>query len=112
LSEADFFLAGKGFPAAMMVALLVGSIRTITQFTNDPAAILEELNARLARRTGGGFSTCVSAYFRTNEEVTLANAGHPSPYLDGEEVALGGSFPLGIVQKAEQHNSERRLRKI
>ena len=102
-------VAGKGLPAAMMVALLVGSIRTITQFTNDPAAILQELNARLVGRTAGGFSTCLAAHFRTNGEVTLANAGHLPPYLDGEEVALGGSFPLGIVQNAESTQCTVRL---
>ncbi len=94
-------VAGKGLPAAMMVALVVGSIRTIAQFTNDPAAILGELNARLVGRTAGGFSTCLTAHFRTNGEVTLANAGHLPPYLDGQEVALSGSFPLGIIKNAE-----------
>jgi sigma-B regulation protein RsbU (phosphoserine phosphatase) len=98
-------VAGKGLPAAMMV----GSIRTITQFTNDPAAILQELNARLVGRTAGGFSTCLAAHFKTNGEVMLANAGHLPPYLDGEEVALGGSFPLGIVQNAESTQCRVRL---
>jgi sigma-B regulation protein RsbU (phosphoserine phosphatase) len=102
-------VAGKGLPAAMMVALVVGSIRTITQFTNDPAAILGELNARLVGRTAGGFSTCLAAHFRTNGEVTLANAGHLPPYLDGQEVALSGSFPLGIIKNAESTQCTVRL---
>ena len=28
--------------------------------------------------------------------VTIANAGHLSPYLDGREVALPGALPLGV----------------
>jgi sigma-B regulation protein RsbU (phosphoserine phosphatase) len=29
--------------------------------------------------------------------VTIANAGHLSPYLDGREVELAGALPLGIA---------------
>jgi phosphoserine phosphatase RsbU/P len=92
-----------------VLPLLVGSIRTITEFTNGPAAILGKLNARLVRRSAGGFSTCLAAHFKTDGEVTLANAGYLPPYLDGEEVALGGSFPLGIVQNAESTQCAVRL---
>jgi sigma-B regulation protein RsbU (phosphoserine phosphatase) len=102
-------VAGKGLPAAMMVALVVGSIRTIAQFTNEPAAILRELNARLVGRTAGGFLTCLAAHFKTSGEVTMANAGHLPPYLDGEEVALSGSFPMGIVENAESTQCTARL---
>jgi len=29
--------------------------------------------------------------------VTIANAGHLSPYLDGKEVELPGALPLGVM---------------
>ena len=29
--------------------------------------------------------------------MTIANAGHLSPYLDGKEVELAGALPLGIM---------------
>jgi serine phosphatase RsbU (regulator of sigma subunit) len=32
--------------------------------------------------------------------VTLANAGHLPPYLNGREIAMPGSLPLGIVAGA------------
>jgi serine phosphatase RsbU (regulator of sigma subunit) len=32
--------------------------------------------------------------------VTIANAGHLSPYLDGREVELEGALPLGVVKNA------------
>jgi serine phosphatase RsbU (regulator of sigma subunit) len=34
-------------------------------------------------------------------EVTLANAGHLSPYLNGQEILLTGGLPLGIVRDVE-----------
>jgi len=32
--------------------------------------------------------------------VTIANAGHLSPYLDGQEIELQGALPLGVVKNA------------
>jgi hypothetical protein len=40
-------VSGKGIAAAMLVAVLVGTIRTRADETVDPAAILETLNDRL-----------------------------------------------------------------
>ena len=90
-------VAGKGLPAAMLVAVLVGSIRTLAQMTSDPAAILAEMNARLLGRTNGGFSTCLAFHLRADGSGTLASAGHPGPYLDGRELELPGGLPLGIA---------------
>jgi serine phosphatase RsbU (regulator of sigma subunit) len=36
------------------------------------------------------------ALISANGAVTIANAGHLPPYLDGREVELPGVFPLGI----------------
>lgn len=91
-------VAGKGLPAAMMVAVLVGAIRTAVEFTKDPAELLGHLNERLLGRTKGGFSTTVAARIAAEGMVTIANAGHLSPYLDGREVELPGALPLGILK--------------
>jgi phosphoserine phosphatase RsbU/P len=90
-------VAGKGLPAAMLVAVLVGSIRTLAQITSDPAAILAEMNARLMGRSNGGFSTCLAFHLRADGSGTLASAGHPAPYLNGRELEVPGALPLGIV---------------
>ncbi len=89
-------VAGKGMPAAMLVAVLVGAVRTLARFTCDPGEILAELNVRLLGRTGGGFSTCLVAHIDSHGTVRLANAGHPAPYLDGREIETPGALPLGI----------------
>jgi phosphoserine phosphatase RsbU/P len=102
-------VAGKGVPAAMLVAVLVGSIRTIAQFTCEPAAILGEMNARLLGRTSGGFSTCLVAHLTPNGDVKLANAGHLPPFLDSEEITLDGSLPLGIVHELASSQCTLRL---
>jgi hypothetical protein len=90
-------VAGKGLPAAMLVAALVGAARSLVRFTSDPAQILEELNDHLVGRAGQGFSTCLAAHVTPAGKVTLANAGHLPPYLDGREIELPGALPLGIV---------------
>jgi serine phosphatase RsbU (regulator of sigma subunit) len=82
----------------MLVSVLVGAIRGIADYTSDPAEILCNLNQRLLGRAGGGFSTAVAAHISANGSVTIANAGHLPPYLDGEEIELPGALPLGVTE--------------
>ena len=89
-------VAGKGVPAAMLVSLLVGSIRAIADDTNEPAIVLRKLHDRLVGRISGGFATALAAHITAEGAVSMANAGHLSPYLDGSEVELPGALPLGV----------------
>ena len=89
-------VAGKGLPAAMMVSVLVGAIRSVAEFTSEPDEILEHLNRRLIGRTQGGFSTATAAHIAADGTARIANAGHLAPYLDGREIELPGALPLGI----------------
>jgi phosphoserine phosphatase RsbU/P len=91
-------VAGKGLPAAMLVSVLVGAIRTATSYTHEPEEILAQLNARLLGRTQGSFSTALAARIDADGSVKIANAGHLSPYLDGKEFELPGALPLGIAE--------------
>jgi sigma-B regulation protein RsbU (phosphoserine phosphatase) len=90
-------VAGKGLPAAMLVSVLVGAIRTVVNFTEAPDEILANLNERLIGRSRGGFSTALAAHFSAGGVVTIANAGQLSPYIDGVELELPGALPLGIL---------------
>jgi hypothetical protein len=99
-------VAGKGLPAAMMVSVLVGAIRGIAEYTIDPSEILANLNERLMGRTQGSFSTALAAHIAADGLVTVANAGHLSPYLDGREVELPGALPLGIEAHASYESSQ------
>jgi len=89
-------VAGKGLPAAMLVSLLIGSIRTTAEDTHDPTALLRKLHNGIAGRAPDGFATALVALITNDGLVTLANAGHLSPYLDGQEIELPPALPLGI----------------
>ena len=90
-------VAGKGLPAAMLVSVLVGTIRTAAAYSQAPAEVLAQLNERLVGRSRGGFATALAAHITADGWVTIANAGHLSPYLDGKEIELPGALPLGVV---------------
>ena len=93
-------VAGKGLQAGMLVALLVGAIRTSAQFDPDPLAVLNVLNQRLWGRSHA-FATCLALRIAADGEATLANAGHLPPYLNGQPVEIEGSLPLGMIEDAE-----------
>jgi Stage II sporulation protein E (SpoIIE) len=89
-------VAGKGLPAAMRVSLLIGLIRSMAEDTHDPVVLLRKLHDRLIGRTSDGFTTALAALIAGDGLVTIADAGHLSPYLDGQEIELPGAVPLGI----------------
>lgn len=93
-------VAGKGLQAGMLVALIVGTVRTMADVDPDPLHVLETLNRRLCGR-GQAHATCL--VLRVDEEgaATLANAGHLPPYLNGEELPMEGAVPLGMDTAAE-----------
>jgi serine phosphatase RsbU (regulator of sigma subunit) len=90
-------VSGKGLKAAMVVALIVGTLRTLADFTQEPGEILQGLNRRLIGRTQGGFATCIVMRIEPDGSATIATAGHFSPLRDGKELPLEGALPLGIV---------------
>ena len=102
-------VAGKGLPAAMLVSVLVGAIRTAAAYSQVPAEILAQLNERLMGRTHGGFSTAMAVRIAAVGAVTVANAGHLPPYLDGRELDLPGALPLGVVSVARYETTQFQL---
>jgi len=63
----------------------------------DPARMLRLLHDRLVGRGSGGYSTAIAARIDCDGTVTMANAGHLPPYLDGKEVEIAGTLPLGFA---------------
>jgi serine phosphatase RsbU (regulator of sigma subunit) len=92
-------VSGKGLKAAMLVSLMVGTIRNQAETNFDPLCLLESLNRRLIGR-GNSQATCLVLRVAPDGEVTLANAGHLPPYLNGEEIAMEGALPLGVMENA------------
>ncbi len=93
-------VTGKGLRAGMLVALLVGAIRTAVAFDREPVRVLRELNERLLGR-GDAQATCLALRIDTDGSATLANAGHMPPYLNGRQLPMEGALPLGMVEEAE-----------
>ena len=97
-------VAGKGLPAALTVSLAIGSLRTLAESAVSPAAILMGLNRRLHGRSVG-FTTCLALLFEPGNgnglcTLTVANAGHLPPYLNGAELPTDASLPLGLDEDA------------
>ena len=92
-------VTGKGLKAGMLVALLVGSIRSTAETNTEPEYVLGVLNRRLLGR-GDAQATCLALRIANDGKVTLANAGHLPPYLNGEPVAMEGALPLGMMREA------------
>ena len=91
-------VSGKGLRAAMIVSMIVGMLRTLSGFTEEPAEILAELNRRLYGRVHDGFATCLVVRLDEGGRLKLATAGHLAPYINGKEVALTGSMPIGLSE--------------
>jgi len=89
-------VSGKGMPAAMTVSLLVGTLRTVVHYTENPGEILAEMNRRMLVRSKEGFTTCLVLRADRDGTLTMANAGHLPPYCEGEELAMENGLPLGL----------------
>ena len=89
-------VSGKGLKAAMTVSAIVGALRGCT--VRSPAKVLAHLNGAL-RGQMSGFFTCSAALIDADGKLTIANAGHLSPYLNGEELDVPPGLPLGIADE-------------
>lgn len=89
-------VTGKGLKAGMTVALLVGAVRTAAETSAEPEFVLGALNRRLLGRSDAQ-ATCLALSISPDGEITLANAGHVPPYLNGDPVAMEGALPLGMM---------------
>ena len=99
-------VSGKGVPAAMLVAVIVGTLRTLAEETEDPRQILIRLNRRLCGRMQGGLVTCLCAQIAPDGSMTVASAGHLAPWLStresvGQEIDIPHDLPLGIKDDIE-----------
>jgi serine phosphatase RsbU (regulator of sigma subunit) len=99
-------VSGKGLPAAMAVALIVGAIRSTVEVNDDPAAVLAALNRRLHGRLRGGFATGLVLRLDRGGRCLIANAGHLPPFLNGREVDLPPALPLGLVENLDFESME------
>ena len=62
---------------------------------DDQPDMLEAV--RMLARSHGGFTTCLVMRVAPDGLVTVANAGHLSPYCGTREVELKNGLPLGLA---------------
>jgi hypothetical protein len=94
-------VSGKGLKAAMLGTLLVGAANALAKENLPPAQMLSRLNESLYGQTDGGFTTCLCALLAPDGELSIANAGHLSPYRNGRELPCEPGLPLGILPAAD-----------
>jgi sigma-B regulation protein RsbU (phosphoserine phosphatase) len=94
-------IAGRGIPAALLLASTCTMFRMLVRDTQEPAILLERLSGALYADHGGQpYVTCIICSFNVlNQSLTYANAGHPAALIFGRAgrrtLSVGG-FPAGM----------------
>ena len=109
-------VAGKSIPAALLMATLQASLRTIAGEGASLADLVIRLNRYACAHSldGRRFTTAVLAeYEPATRRLNYVNAGHNAPILrrangDMEKLDIGG-VPLGIVSAAAYETSAKDL---
>jgi sigma-B regulation protein RsbU (phosphoserine phosphatase) len=91
-------VSGKGLKAAMTVSAIMGALQDYS--AGRPAEVLAHLNRVLHGRVNG-FVTCCATLIASDGTMTLANAGNPAPYRNGQEMAVESGLPLGILAESD-----------
>ena len=109
-------VSGKGLKAAMTGALAIGALRALSSEDLAPGVLMARLNREIMRAEDGGFITCLCARIDAVRNgagggVTLANAGHLSPYWNTQEVAVESGLPLGVFADEEYAETTLQLAK-
>lgn len=100
-------VAGKGSPAALLMALLVAMLRTLVDENLDPATLIERLNVQVARHSPASrfITLFYGVYDPADGSLEYVNAGHLPPIVmrrtgQFERVAEGGGLALGMFDHA------------
>ncbi len=106
-------VAGKGIPAALIMATLQASLRTLVKFSQgSPAELITMLNKTLLEQEqdkGPVFVTLFALELNRNGDFTYTNAGHNPPMIvkrNGkiEELSQGG-LVLGVADVSYEEGS-------
>ena len=108
-------VAGKGSPAALLMALLLAAFRTLVEERLDPSALVARLNVQICRHSPASrFITLVyTVYDPVTGRLTYVNAGQNPPLIrrrDGTFERLGGTgIALGLFEHSEYATIETSL---
>jgi phosphoserine phosphatase RsbU/P len=110
-------VSGKGIPAAMQMARLMGEFRACVSHCADPQSVMQVLNGLLCQRNLR-FSWFVTVQYAVldvrQRHMQFICAGHPPILLrhaDGQIEHLGAALniPLGVEETFAYHQEERQL---
>ena len=95
-------VAGKGSPAALLMALLLAMLRTLVDEGLEAARLIERLNVQVAKHSPASrFITFFYAlYDPSNGHLQFVNAGHLPPLLlraDGRMETVSGATGSGLA---------------
>ena len=92
-------VAGKGSPAALLMALLLAMLRTLVDEGLEPEALVTRLNSQIWRHSPGSrFITLFYAiYTPATGALTYVNAGQNPPLIRRGRVDTSGSPATGIA---------------
>ena len=107
-------VAGKGIPAALLMAGLQASVRSIAGPSVEPGEVNERLNGMLYRSTTTArYATLFFAMYDARRRVlTYSNAGHfPPLHLSGDGATrlMADGIPLGLMEDARYGQGQRVL---
>ena len=97
-------VAGKGSPAALLMALLLAVLRTLVDERLEAAALVERLNAQIARHSPASrfITLFFGVYDLVTGDLTYVNAGQNPPLIrrrDGRYERLGATgVALGMFE--------------
>jgi phosphoserine phosphatase RsbU/P len=97
-------VAGKGSPAALLMALLLAVLRTLVDEKLEACALVARLNTQICRHTPGSrfITLFYGVYTPSTGALTYVNAGQNPPLLrraDGTIERLGGTgIALGMFE--------------
>jgi phosphoserine phosphatase RsbU/P len=103
-------VAGKGSPAALLMALLLAMMRTLVDEGLQPAALVRRLNTQVLRHSPRSrfITLFAAAYDPASGALEWVNAGHLPPMirraggtLERHAFREGGGMALGMFEAAE-----------
>src|SRR5262245_25419733 len=111
-------VSGKGIPAALQMARLMGEFRACASHCADPQSVMQVLNGLLCQRNlrFGSFVTVQYVVLDViRRHIQFICAGHPPLLLrhaDGQIEHLGAALniPLGVEETFAYHQEEQQLR--
>jgi sigma-B regulation protein RsbU (phosphoserine phosphatase) len=108
-------VAGKGSPAALLMALLLAMMRTLVDERLEPAALITRLNVQVSRHAPGTrfITLFYGVYDAASGELIYVNAGHTPPLLlrtNGRIDRLNeGGVALGMFEHSTYVTGRTRL---